>query len=113
MTRHDETSQTRHELLTRLRWAGLAEGATLVVLLFLAVPLKHLGGDARLVSVMGPVHGLVFLAYIWFLVQTVGAGLWTKRNAVLLALASLLPFGTWVGDRFLRQRLRAASEGDQ
>jgi integral membrane protein len=113
MTCHDETSQTHRELLTRLRWAGYAEGATLVVLLFLAVPLKHLGGDARLVSIMDPLHGLVFLAYMWLLVQTVGAGIWTKRDALRLAGASLLPFGTWSGDRFVRERLKAASESEQ
>lgn len=113
MPTHDTTAQTRRELLARLRWAGWAEGATLVALLFLAVPLKYLAGDPRLVSVMGPVHGFAFLAYLWVFVQTIGAGLWTGRDAVRVAVACLLPFGTWMNDRFLRQRLRAAPESAQ
>ena len=49
--------------LTRLRLMGLVEGTTLLVLLCLAVPLKHLGAEARLVTLLGPVHGLAFLLW--------------------------------------------------
>ena len=44
----------------RLRLAGYLEGTTLVTLLFVAVPFKHLAGYGGLVSVVGPVHRAVF-----------------------------------------------------
>lgn len=47
--------------LTRLRIAGLFEGTTLLFLLLIAVPLKHLAGYPEIVSAAGPVHGLAFV----------------------------------------------------
>ena len=39
----------------RLRLAGYLEGATLVTLLFVAVPLKHLADMPQFVSLIGPI----------------------------------------------------------
>jgi len=64
----DELSQLR-----RMRLASIAEGCTLLVLVFIAVPLKHLGGHPLATAIMGPVHGLAFLLYVWTLIQTVSA----------------------------------------
>jgi hypothetical protein len=41
----------------------LLEGATLVLLLFVAVPLKHLGIYREAMSITGPLHGLAFRRY--------------------------------------------------
>lgn len=35
-----------------------------MLLVGVAVPLKHLYGDASLVQALGPVHGLLFLLYL-------------------------------------------------
>jgi len=112
MSDYDRGPAAPRTLLTRLRWAALLEGATLVLLLLVAVPIKHLGGEPRLVSILGPLHGLAFLVYLWLLLQTVGAGLWTRREAWRLALACLLPLGTWVNDSFVRKRRLALTESD-
>jgi integral membrane protein len=48
--------------IRKLRIAGLIEGTTLLVLLLIAVPLKHIGGIPQFVSVMGPLHGAAFIA---------------------------------------------------
>jgi integral membrane protein len=50
--------------IRRMRFVSLLEGATLVVLLFVAVPLKHLGIYREATSIIGPVHGLAFMLYI-------------------------------------------------
>ncbi len=41
----------------RLRLLGLLEGISLLVLVGVAVPLKHLYHDPSLVRALGPVHG--------------------------------------------------------
>jgi integral membrane protein len=43
--------------MRRLRLASWAEGATLLLLLLVAVPLKRLAGWPEAVSLMGPLHG--------------------------------------------------------
>lgn len=83
--------------LRRLRQASLLEGTTLIVLLFVAVPLKHIAGWDGAVKIMGPLHGLAFLLYAWIAVQVVSEadGNW-RKTAQLIALA-VVPFGGFIG----------------
>lgn len=96
-------------LLRRLRLLGLAEGVTLLLLVFVAVPLKRLAGVALATRIMGPVHGLLFLAYVYTLVEAISSGGWPRRAVVRAALACLVPFGTFLNDRAIRRYLREAS----
>jgi integral membrane protein len=90
--------------LGRLRIAGLIEGTTLVALLFVAVPLKHLAEVPGLVTVVGPAHGVAFILYIVTLIENFAGGGWTPRDMLRTALAAIIPFGTFFNDRRLRQR---------
>lgn len=97
--------------LSRLRLAGWIEGATLLLLIGLAVPLKHLAGWPQAVSLLGPAHGLAVLAYSALAVEAVSSGGWTRAQAVRLIVAGLVPFGTLLNDRWLAAR-QAAAIGD-
>lgn len=96
--------------LTRLRIAGLAEGTTLVLLLLVAVPLKRLAGWPLGVTLVGPLHGVTFLFYLVTLIEAAAAGALRGGPLARAAIASLIPFGTFVNDHALRARLRAPSE---
>jgi integral membrane protein len=67
--------------LRRMRQVSLVEGATLVVLIFIAVPLKHLGGYPVATATMGPIHGIAFVVYLWMLIQTVVSGEWSRAKS--------------------------------
>lgn len=95
-----------HEPIGRLRLAGFIEGTTLLLLLGVAVPLKHLAGLPLAVSLVGPLHGLAFVAYLVAAIEVVGAGELARRDAWRTTLVALLPFGTFMNDRFLA-RLQA------
>jgi integral membrane protein len=90
--------------LRRMRLASIAEGCTLLVLVFVAVPLKHLGGHPIATAIMGPVHGLAFLLYIWTLIQTVSGADFSRPEVVRMVLAAFIPFGGFVNARALRRR---------
>ena len=90
----------------RLRMAGIAEGISFVTLLFIAMPLKYLAGDPRLVLYVGWVHGLLFMLYLLALV-TVKINLeWKFKKTSLSFLASLIPFGTFIMDKSWRKEER-------
>ena len=55
--------------INTLRKAALIEGTTLILLMFIAVPLKRMMDIPEMVSIIGPIHGVAFLAYIFILVQ--------------------------------------------
>jgi len=79
--------------LRRLKIASLAEAATLLLLACFAVPLKHLGDWDVGVRIMGPVHGVAFLAYAWTAIQTIAGGGWTRMEALRLFVSACVPFG--------------------
>ncbi len=100
-TIEDQTAQTELAQLRRLEIASCAEAATLLLLVGLAVPLKHLGGWDIGVRAMGPVHGLAFLAYIWMAVQTIAGGGWSRAEIARLFIVAFVPFGGFFNLPFL------------
>ena len=57
---------------------------------------------------IGPIHGLAFLAYGWTAFETVIAGGWSRRETARLFLLALMPFGGFVNVAFLRRKVAAA-----
>lgn len=90
--------------LHRLEIVSLIEATTLVLLVVVAVPLKHLAHLEIAVRIMGPVHGLAFLAYVWTALQTVTGGGWRSADVARLFLVGFVPFAGFANLRFLRAR---------
>ena len=88
----------------RMRIASVLEATTLAVLVLVAVPLKHAFGMPALVSVMGPVHGLAFLFYIWMLIQSHFQIGWSGREWVRMILCAFIPLAGFVNERLLKHR---------
>jgi integral membrane protein len=90
----------------RLRLLAFLEGTSLLVLVFIAVPVKHIIGNPSLVRVIGPIHGALFLLFVF---QTMGVAIeqrW-KFQAITwkILLACLIPFGTFYIDRSILSKL--------
>jgi integral membrane protein len=100
----DAAAAEERAQLRRLRLAMTVEGVTLVLLLLVAVPAKHLLGYPEATRLMGPVHGVAFVFYAWTLVATVSGGGWRRGEVARLALAALLPFGALANRGLLRRR---------
>jgi integral membrane protein len=99
--------------LGRLRIIGVAEGASFLLLLGIAMPLKYMAGMPQYVSVVGAVHGLLWLAYVAAVAEvkfTVG---WSWRMVLLAMVASVLPFGPFVLDARLREEQLAVQASRQ
>jgi integral membrane protein len=83
----------------RLRIIAFLEGISLLVLVCIAVPMKYAFDDPSLVRSLGPVHGILFLLFIF---NTLGAGIeqrWNFRTTTWKVLiACIIPFGTFYID---------------
>lgn len=90
--------------LRKMRAVSILEGSTLLLLVGLAAPLKHLAGLPIATSILGPVHGVAFVLYVWMLIQTVSGGGWTRNETVKMVLAAFIPFGAFVNERALARR---------
>jgi integral membrane protein len=95
----------------RLEIASVLEATTLVVLVCVAVPLKHLGHYDIAVRIMGPVHGLAFLAYVWTVLQTVTGGGMVGAGERAPVPHRLIPFAGFTTPAFLRSRREALAAG--
>ena len=96
--------------LRRLRITGLLEGLSYLVLLGIAMPLKYFAGMPETVRVVGSLHGALFILFFIFVAEvTVRRSWWSLKFWACAALASVVPFGTFVFDRWLA-RVEMADE---
>ena len=92
----------RRNPIPLLRTIGLVEGASFLVLLLIAMPLKYAAGMPMAVKVVGWAHGLLFAAFVAALVWTTIAARWPLARAALVFVAALLPFGPFLIDRRMK-----------
>lgn len=81
------------------RKVAIAEGVSFLVLLFIAMPLKYLAHWPLAVTVVGALHGLLFVAFGVMAVEVKGEYKKDFRWLMRAGLASILPFGTFVMDK--------------
>jgi len=88
---------------------ALAEGTSFLILLFIAMPMKYFMGMPLAVRVVGSIHGLLFLLYVAKLAKLRSAYQWDNTFSLLAFIASILPFGTFLFDKYLREKEAATS----
>ena len=91
------------------RMIALSEGTSFVILLFIAMPMKYMMGMPLAVRVVGSIHGLLFLLYVTRLAKLRTAYQWDNRFSMQAFVASILPFGTFLFDKYLREKEVATS----
>lgn len=104
MADHLSSTRLESDQLKRLNLLSIAEAATLVLLVCVAVPLKHLFDWPLASRVIGPIHGLTFLAYSWTVLQTVSGGGWRGRDIARLFIVALLPFAGFLNMAWLSRK---------
>ncbi len=90
----------------RLRLLGILEGISLLVLVGIAVPMKYAVGNPSLVKAIGPIHGVLFLLFVF---NTLSVGIEYKwrfgTTTWKVLLACIIPFGTFYVDRSILSRM--------
>lgn len=80
-----------------------------MLLLFVAVPIKHIGDNDVLVRILGPVHGALFVLYVILVLIAIPILQWSAWRIGIALAAAVLPFGTFVIDAQLRREHRVKS----
>jgi integral membrane protein len=89
--------------LSRLRLVGYAEGTSFLILLGIAMPLKYFAGMPNPVRVVGMCHGILWILYMLAILQARASLKWPVSQVCRGVAASLLPFGPFVFDAWLRR----------
>ncbi len=95
--------QTAINRLKHFKLVAILEGISFLALLFIAMPLKYFADLPKAVTVVGWIHGALFVWYIYALAIVHFTLQWSIIKSGLAFLASLVPFGTFVLDRQLKK----------
>jgi integral membrane protein len=90
--------------LTRYRVMAWIVGVFLLVVVFVATPLT-LTGHPAVGSVVGPIHGVLYMVYCVVAFQLGVKSRWPLRYTVLILLAGTVPFLSFVAERNVTRRL--------
>jgi integral membrane protein len=97
-------------LFSWFRKIAFAEGVSFLVLLFIAMPLKYLANLPMAVTIVGGLHGILFVAFIVVAreVKREYNKNWGWLGKALLA--SIIPFGTfWMDKEWKKEEAAAAA----
>lgn len=83
----------------RLRLLAFLEGISLLILVFIAVPLKYYFDNPALSKSLGPIHGALFLLFIFNALRVGVEQHWKfKHTTWKVLVACFVPFGTFYID---------------
>lgn len=92
-------------MIKPLRILGNIEGVSYLLLLGVAMPMKYYFEMPMAVKIVGMTHGVLFVAYCVLLALCLKRFNWTLKFGAYLFIATLIPFGTFVTDRNLKDKV--------
>lgn len=87
----------------KLRFAGYFEGISLLILLFIAMPMKYWFGIPEAVRIVGSIHGALFITYCVVIAYVTLKTRWNLIWPILAVIVAFIPFGNFILDKKLHQ----------
>ncbi len=93
------------------RKIAFIEGISFIVLLFVAMPLKYWGGMPMAVTIVGGLHGLLFVAFVIMAWEVKREYRKDWSWLIKAFISSIIPFGTfWLDSRQWKKEEEAIRE---
>ncbi len=83
-----------------MRYIALAEATSFIALL-IASAIKRTGGSELGVQILGPIHGLLFIAYVVIALNLRSRAGWSGKTTFWVLVGAVIPFGGYVVDWWL------------
>lgn len=96
-----EAPDINNKFLDRLKLLGRIEGLSTLVLFGVAMPLKYAAGMPMAVSIVGSLHGVLFVALCIVLMLAVTKVPISSKLAFGGMVAAIVPFGPFIYERWL------------
>ncbi len=95
--------------LGRFRAVALLEGVSYLLLFGVTMPLKYMADMPGPNKVVGMTHGVLSVVYVAMLIDVTLANKWSLSRAFVALVASLVPFGAFVLEWWLRKEEASAA----
>jgi integral membrane protein len=84
---------------------AILEGMSYLLIIFVTMPLKYYFGMLIPNKIIGLLHGILFIAYIYFAFIVAREKKWQMSQLLIVLAASVIPFATfWVDFKFLKEK---------
>ena len=87
-----------------LRFVGILEGISYLVLLIIAMPLKYLFDLPMAVTIVGGLHGFLFVSYVIMVAFVKFKKRWSILWGIWAVFLAFIPFGTFYLDKQLKTK---------
>lgn len=85
--------------LKNLRILAIVEGISMLVILFVTMPLKYIYNNPMPNKFSGMIHGFLFISYLYMVYACNIKQKWDKKTLIILVLAAIIPFGPFIIDK--------------
>ena len=92
------------------RIVAIVEALSYIGLLAYAMPMKYMFDNPLPVKFLGAAHGGLFILFGIGLLASMIVAKWSLRTAAMLFIASVVPFGSFFFDPFLKREQRRVGE---
>ena len=93
--------------LVRYRVMAYIVGVLLLVLVFVAMPVKYFGHNDVPVAIVGTAHGFLYCVYLLAAFDLALRARWRAVSTLLVLLAGTIPFLSFVAERKVTRATRA------
>ena len=88
------------------RLIAFLEGISLLILVFIAMPIKYGLDDPSVVKMVGQAHGILFLLFILLAIKVSIEQEWRfKTTTWKVLISSFIPFGTFYIDKHILSKV--------
>jgi integral membrane protein len=91
--------------LKRFKLINKIEGISFLILLFIAMPLKHMFGYPMATKIVGMAHGILVFAFIYQIIEAKKEAGLTAKEIAIYSILSLIPFGSFYTDKELAKKI--------
>lgn len=91
---------------------SLIEGISLIVLVFIAMPLKYIWGYKIATIIFGSIHGVLWLTFLYILNDARIKNNLEKQFVIKMIVFSVIPFGFIPMEKMINDKINKKEKGE-
>jgi len=98
--------------MDRLAKISFIEGVSLIVLVFVGMPLKYIFGYEIATKILGSIHGILWLVFLYILYQARKEFRLENSFTIKMLIFSVIPFGLIPMERLINGKINKKDKGE-
>jgi integral membrane protein len=93
--------------INRYRVMAVVVGVMLLLVVFVGMPIRYIGGNGTPSAIISPTHGMLYIVYLAVAFDLYRKAAWPLKQMVLMVTAGLIPFLAFYIERRIVRDARA------